>query len=362
MHPTLRTSIAILALSGSQGLAEGARGDADDDRFLEGYVGAILEREIGIEDPIFEVRDGRVRVDLTGLSPAERDRVAAALAEVEGLDIEPADSSLNFAEGAELEEVLEMAATTGALPRKPLFDPLIADPRDPRFSASLQFYDDESELDTVGSTNFGGTLPVYGFEALGSTFQVGLQAGVFAIFDVIAESFPLINADYFVAAPLTFRNGPFSAQARLFHQSSHLGDEFLLRNRVDRIDLAYEAVDLLGSVELFEAVRLYGGGGAIVRSSPDLDAPFVQGGIELTSPDPVLGEVLFPLVAFDYQSSAELDWESDYSVRAGIDIRAGFVEQRRLLFLVEYFNGKSPNGQFFEQDLEFVGTGLHFFF
>ena len=36
--------------------------------------------------------------------------------------------------------------------------------------------------------------------------EVGLQAGVFSIFDLAADSKDLINADYLVAIPLSLKN------------------------------------------------------------------------------------------------------------------------------------------------------------
>jgi Protein of unknown function (DUF1207) len=63
----------------------------------------------------------------------------------------------------------------------------------------------------------------------------------------------LINADYVIGFPLSYRNGPLSARARLFHQSSHLGDEFLLPQRpelkVTRMNLSFETIELLGAWE-----------------------------------------------------------------------------------------------------------------
>jgi hypothetical protein len=30
--------------------------------------------------------------------------------------------------------------------------------------------------------------------------------------------------------------------------------------------------------------------------------------------------------------------------------------------LLEYFNGNSPNGQFFDRTIEYFGPGVHFYF
>ena len=83
---------------------------------------------------------------------------------------------------------------------------------------------------------------------------------MFAIFDMNSDSHDLVNADYFVGAAGAYAVGPFQALARVFHQSSHLGDEFLLHDRPERVNLSYEAVDLKLSYHFFDrvAARLRG--------------------------------------------------------------------------------------------------------
>jgi hypothetical protein len=101
------------------------------------------------------------------------------------------------------------------LPRDLLFKSLLADPRWPHFSASYQRYLGNDHLDGVGSATFGETFSFYRFGGpWNSQMEVGLQAGVFSIFDMDADSHDLVNADYFVAVPLSlkknkfFRDGP----------------------------------------------------------------------------------------------------------------------------------------------------------
>ena len=60
-------------------------------------------------------------------------------------------------------------------------------------------------------------------------WQLSISGAVFAQFNLDASSMDLINADYIIGFPLSYRNGSWSARARLFHQSSHLGDDFLLQ-------------------------------------------------------------------------------------------------------------------------------------
>ena len=116
-----------------------------------------------------------------------------------------------------------------------------------------------------------------------------MHAAVFPIFDLDADSFDLINADYWVGGAAECRRGPLAALFRVFHQSSHLGDEFLLRapqNQRNRVNLSYEAAGLLLSREFFErALRLYAGAEYIFHRDPRRLKPWtLQYGAEVSIP------------------------------------------------------------------------------
>ena len=189
-----------------------------------------------------------------------------------------------------------------------------------------------------------------------------MQAGVFSVFDLDAKSADLVNADYLVGIPLSARYEDWSAMLRLYHQSSHLGDEFLLRTQTQRVNLSYEAVDLRFSYEIGDVLRLYGGGGGLFHQDPsDIQPWSVQYGLELTSPWPKRDAGWRPVAAADLQNHQENNWSLDASVRAGIQID-GLLLTRNLQILLEYFNGRSPNGQFYKNKIEYFGIGTHFHF
>jgi len=193
--------------------------------------------------------------------------------------------------------------------------------------------------------------------------ELGVQAGVFAVFDLEAESMDLVNADYLVAATAAYRTGNVSALTRLFHQSSHLGDEYLLRTRVERLNVSYEGVDLKLSYDLPFGFRLYGGGSVLFDQEPsDLKPWATQAGVEFRSLQTFWGGRIRPVAALDVQNHQENDWRADVSARAGIQFESLRVLGRNLQLLVQYFNGYSPNGQFYKQTIEYVGLGVHFHF
>ena len=209
--------------------------------------------------------------------------------------------------------------------------------------------------------SFGESFGLFqGKGPYGGSWELGFQAAVFAIFDLDADSKDLVNADYFVAIPLSYRREAFSAMARLLHQSSHLGDEYLLRNRGDRVNLSYEAVDLKLSYDLPSGFRVYGGGQTLLTREPDeLDAWSGQLGAEWLSPEAWWGGALRPVAGIDLQSREEADWNVDLSLRAGVQLENPTLRSRSIQVLVEYYNGSSPNGQFYSRDIRYLGFGAH---
>ena len=261
------------------------------------------------------------------------------------------------------------------LPRGDVFCPIVADPKASRSFVSLLRHESGDELsdaeldiasvvvgDAFGLGRWNGGSP-------GDGVQFSLAAGVFAQFDLGSESYDLVNADYVVGLPITMRKGWFSTRLRIYHQSSHLGDEYLLReppDRQDREDLSFEALEWLLSADA-GPLRLYGGGEMLFRREPeDLERFVAHGGAEFRPlarvlPLGSLGGFRF-LAALDVKSSEEHDWEPAISTRAGLEYdRAGAdVTARRWGIFAEFYTGPSPYGQFFREKVRLIGVGVHF--
>ena len=341
------------------------------DEFIQGYATALVVMNYPGSLESIKVDSGVVYLEGESLSEEEKTILGKMLSDVEGvLRVEfVTESTRDEAPGVpskKLKESVEPAEHLPAfLPKSPLFQPLLADPRWPHFSASFQRYINNDRLKNVASTSFGESIGLYRLRGpLESTIQLGIHAGVFSIFDLDSQSFDLINADYMVGIPLTFKKGNFANMTRIFHQSSHLGDEFLLRGQTDeRINLSYESVNNLFSYNLPAGFRIYAGGGYIFHKDPsDLDPWSTQAGMEFRSPWFWLKGALRPVAAVDVQNRQESNWSTDVSARAGIQFENPDFFSRKLQLLFEYYNGKSPNGQFYESNIEYFGLGLHFLY
>ena len=150
---------------------------------------------------------------------------------------------------------------------------------------------------------------------------------------------------------------------RLFHQSSHLGDEFLLRTQTERVNLSYEAwISGSRTRSATSCASTAAAGCSSTRSPSNLDPWSVQYGLEFISPWPSRDRRLAARSPPRTCSSARRTaGRCDLSLRAGIQID-GVLASRNLQLLLEYFQGHSPNGQFYKDKIEYFGLGAHFHF
>ena len=262
------------------------------------------------------------------------------------------------------------------LPRGDVFCPLVADPK-----AAHSFVSIVEERSDTGRVQLSGRIASVGIGDMfglgrwsgkhpGDGVQLSLSASVFAQFDLGAPSYDLLNADYVIGVPLTIRRGRGSLRLRLYHQSSHLGDEYLLREpaaRRDRENLSFESAEAIVSVDA-GPLRLYGGGEKLLNREPaELAGTVAHAGAEFRPMVQVLplgnlGGFRF-LAATDVKSSKEHDWKPSVSARAGFEYdRARGAEPpgRRWGVFAEYYEGPSPYGQFFRERVRYSGVGVHF--
>ena len=256
-----------------------------------------------------------------------------------------------------------------AFPQDQIFCPLLADPKEPRSFASLlrgTFGSLDDAIDrktTIGSVGLGDSFGIvrWGGPSAGEGLQIDVAGSIFAQFDLGASSNDLINADYIIALPLTFRRAGFSTRLRVYHQSSHLGDEYLLRSvDIQRENLSFESVELLVSQEL-GPLRAYVGGERVFHREPAaLAGRLFHAGAELRTGR--AGSVQL-VGGLDLKMTERFDWSPGISGRAGLEVArrgAGGHPGRLISLVLEIYDGPSPYGQFFLDDISYIGVGLHF--
>lgn len=371
------------ALSAMLFAAQAVYAAIPDDTYIAGYATGVLKHTLMLDIPSLTVQNGVITFPAGSLGNADREKVVQMLSQIPGVngvrvsEVTYQPSMANAPSQQPVKQISEKPVAvanatllpTGLLPAGHLFKPLLADPRWAHFSAAYRnFRNDNFDGRNIASVSFGETIPIYR-RNLGQSiaqWEVGLQGGVFSDFNLGASSSDLVNSDFIASIYSSIRAKQFSAFGRIYHQSSHLGDEFLLRkagSAFERVNLSYEGVDLRLSYEFPYGVRLYGGGGGLFHKEPSaLKVWMVQYGAEFRSPWRIGSAPVRPILAADFKNFQENNWSTDISARAGIEFENLQVLGRKLQLLFEYFDGHSSSGQFFKNKVEYIGVGAHYHF
>lgn len=266
----------------------------------------------------------------------------------------------------------EAGEVSEAFPSDDVFRPLIADPKQPQFFALWQHSRSRTDGSSfsLGSVAIGENFGFYTKRNGCDGWQIGVLTGVFAQFNLSEKNAALINTDFNVGIPISWRSGNWSMRLRYYHQSSHVGDEFLTANPgFKSMTFILEEVDAILSYD-YRWLRVYGGGGYLVHREPTAyDREKVQWGFEArASPmrtrmlEPFLNHlVVTPILSGDFKSMQVHDWIIDTNILGGFEwSRTG--SRRRFRIMATYFHGHNPYGQFYTQKIESIGVGAYFTF
>lgn len=149
-----------------------------------------------------------------------------------------------------------------------------------------------------------------------------VAGGAFSRFDLEANGNELIEVHYRAGLRLRARLRGVEARLEAYHVSSHLGDEFLERTGRPPVSTSREGLELLLQARPARGLRVYGGPGVLVRSTRELDAASLRGGVEWRAPAERWGPFA-PYVSAEAFSWRELDWDPVLAGEAGLAFGGG---------------------------------------
>jgi len=242
-----------------------------------------------------------------------------------------------------------------------VFQPLVADPKEPQFFAAYLWERSARLGSRLGSVGFGQTFGVAG----GRDWEVSIAAAVFSQFDLARATADLMNTDYRVGVPVTYRHAALTARFQLYHQSSHLGDEYMAHTNAQRVDLSFEAAELLVARDIANW-RIYGGGEYTFTHSPaDLKPGVLHGGLEYRPPGVLVrvGRLAAGrlVAAVDAKSFEDRRWDVGWSAVTGLELGdpSGRPESGwRWSVLLKAYTGPAPYGEFFRDRVSSLGLGI----
>lgn len=248
------------------------------------------------------------------------------------------------------------------LPDGVIYSSYLAGPKEPRFAA---VFNHDSHFGSTMDLEAGGRVGLLRYGTKDGSprpdgWELDLEGAAFPRLDLDHDE-DLISADFRVGVPLTFGYGPFQAKIAVYHLSSHLGDEFMLRfPEYPRINYSRNAVVLGGSYYLTDDLRVYAEADWAWYTDGGTKPWEFQFGLDYSPIESWRGCSGAPFLAVNGQIREEVDYGGDFVVQAGWQWRG---ESNHLFRVgVQYFTGKSDQYQFFRRNEEKVGVAMWYDF
>jgi len=345
------------------------------DPYLEGYIQALVDMHFYEFQVIVTVKDHKVYLtnlpknELTSTSIINFVKDLPGVQSVERKELSQSEiaSREKYVEQPRVEGIWFPQATI-------LFQPVIADPREPYNYAAYRYGDHVVGIEAA-AVGIGDEFPLFRWRDVfrwNGALQIGIEGAIWAVFNFHDvphrnnETCELVNTDYFLGIPLTYAYDRWSFRARLYHISSHLGDEFIV-NHPDylykRRNPSFEALEFMTSYQLSGHLRVYFGPGFILHSDQSFPMQYLYAkyGTELK----ILGQKLYyhqlygtPFLAIHLENWQIRDWDLELFIQMGYELSKLSGLGRKMRLFLEYHHGHSYEGQFFLEKTQYGEVGF----
>ncbi len=253
--------------------------------------------------------------------------------------------------------VTPLSTAEGWFPVGTIFREYLADEKATRMAGRLVSSSSDSAL--LDGT-LGGKFALFRrgpLEPLGGApaFEVAVEGSSQLRID-LNEQFDVRSVDFRLGLPLAYRFGPWNTRFGYYHLSSHLGDEFLLKNPTfDRLNFSRDALFVGLAYSLTPNHRIYGETSWAFASevSEPLDFKF---GIERL-PGGVTGIRGVPFWALHAHLREEVNFGGHFTAQAGWAWR-GPTTPGLLRIGAQYFDGKSQQFSFYNRYEQAISAGV----
>ncbi len=342
--------------------------------YLQAYVQGILDAKFPESQVCVTVRNGDI---LLSSLPVDATKASQIVSYVQNFVTVRSVSQVQTTyvkkdEGVKKEELIKRDTSGDVwLPQSTILYPTqLADPLRVCFSGGVRFGDDVAGHTSTPVT-FGDQFPIYRWTDISignkvGALQVDIEGTIFAIFNQSRASSPLINADYYVAVPLTYAYDRWAHRMRVYHISSHLGDEYMKHHHhVKRLNKSFEAIDYFASYNLTPHIRLYGGVGVIAHSDSEmrLKPLYAQYGMEVRVGRHEWKQVYgMPFLAMQFANYQDSQWDFNSNFAIGYEIGKLNNLGKKVRLSLEYHNGYCNDGQFSRMRSDYVQARISYGF
>lgn len=250
--------------------------------------------------------------------------------------------------------------TLQMLPDGLVFDSYLAGTKESRISSQIHYTRgagwmfDPTLGARIGLLRFG-TRDTYRPEG----WQIDAEGSAQVRLD-LAEDVDLLATDYRAGLPITYGNGRHRVKLAYYHLSSHVGDEFLIKNPgFLRLNYVRDVFVLGYAFYLTEKLRAYAEAGWAFYSEFSEPLEF-QAGFDYAPSGPT-GIRGAPFFALNGHLRQEVDFGGAITAQAGWAWRSA-TSSNMLRLGIHYYNGASNQYSFFDEHEQQIGGGVWYDF
>lgn len=246
--------------------------------------------------------------------------------------------------------------TLQVLPAGLIYRSYLAGAKEPRFASQWVH---EKDLGWIWDVALGGRVGLlrYGTEdaLLPDGWQLDMEGAGLPRLDM-QNSCDVMAADFRFGVPVTYGRGPFRMKFGYYHLSSHLGDEYMIKNPgAQRINYSRDALVWGNSYYVTANLRAYAEAAWAFQSDGGAEPWEFQFGVDY-SPMRRNGLRGDPFVALNTHLREDVNFGGNVVVQTGWQWRGETGQLFRLG--MHFFAGKSDQFEFFNQHEKKLGLGL----
>jgi hypothetical protein len=220
--------------------------------------------------------------------------------------------------------------------------------------------DSEFGREPEGEVALGENFPLVALRRGVRPITLGFGSQVYGRFSLGDRKSALISNDWVVELNTTAVLGAWTLTGELYHESSHLGDEYGDRFGASRIDWTREVASAWISYGP-GPVRISGNLSWVLIDELGLARPggAVAADFEGRAVGRVLGAAVRPVAGVYFEGAAATSWRVSSSAKLGLSVAAASGGRALGIALIAH-DGLSTQRQFFRRESRYVGAELRF--
>jgi len=210
-----------------------------------------------------------------------------------------------------------------------------------------------------GEVVLGENFPVVALQQGNHPIILGLGSQVYGRFSLTDPKSALISTDWVVGVNTTAMLNAWALTLEVYHESSHLGDEYGARFPADRVDWTREVLASWASY-LVGRWRLTAGASYVLDDELKLPASSGSLGIDYHGhARPFLGGLARPVIGLFSEANAATQWRVSTSAKLALAFATSGDSHEISLGLIGH-DGLSTQRQFYRQGSRYLGLEMRF--